>query len=404
MDFRKFKPVTISAAARGYKNALGSGKPLTAQEKFKAGQNIYANKVGYTNQANAGKRTAAEGFRYAAAPSYSALEQGGAKDVADTLHSSDVATAGKVLSGLAYDAYEEKYRNNSNKAIDNIISKATAEYDSQKAATDDKYDALARQGYLNYMEAKKGLPQQLKAQGMTGGLSESSQIALKNSYGQQLSDNERARLQELAALDTAKTGAILDAENKRLDVDTDLAAKEYERYLSELGYDRQDAQLDKQLLSQRQLQQDSQNWQSGEARRAEAHDLLLLDKENQNLVNRDATLHGYDKENATLEHGYNKEILGMEQTHDASENEKTRRLNVAIELADSGNFRALAELTGYPVDELEKNYKNRLWWEAAFPQYAEKLFPNESYIHHVSGSGGSGGDGVGNAPNIVRPF
>lgn len=44
------------------------------------------------------------------------------------------------------------------------------------------------------MENKRTLPQRLAAQGITGGLTESSQVRLANSYGEELAENERARL------------------------------------------------------------------------------------------------------------------------------------------------------------------------------------------------------------------
>ena len=48
------------------------------------------------------------------------------------------------------------------------------------------------------MESKRTLPQRLAAQGITGGLTESSQVRLANSYGEELAENERARLAEEA--------------------------------------------------------------------------------------------------------------------------------------------------------------------------------------------------------------
>lgn len=49
------------------------------------------------------------------------------------------------------------------------------------------YDENARQAYVQKMQAQRDLPQQLAAQGVSGGLSESGNIALNTTYGNQLS-------------------------------------------------------------------------------------------------------------------------------------------------------------------------------------------------------------------------
>ena len=74
----------------------------------------------------------------------------------------------------------------------------TAERDAQDALERIRggYKSTDRQLYREYMESKRTLPQRLAAQGITGGLTESSQVRLANSYGEKLAENERARLAE----------------------------------------------------------------------------------------------------------------------------------------------------------------------------------------------------------------
>lgn len=396
MNFTKQKPVTLSAAANGYLNNLNKTapvKPMTATEKYNAAKNVYANKVGYMNQHNSGNYTEAEKFRTAAAPAYSVLEKGGAGDVANTLHSSDVANAGKVVSDLGFDAYTENYRNNSGKVIDNALKKANLQLDNQKTAVNEQYDNLARQGYLNYMESKKNLPQQLKAQGMTGGLSESSQVALANNYGQQATETQKARLSALSELDMAKTGAALDAENQKLGIESDLATKGYEKLREDYGYDRQDNSLDKQLKAQKDLQADSQKWQSGESALDRTHQTALVDKEQ-----------AFNADEARKAEAHELKKLVMQFTHDTDEAALDRQLELALETAQKGDFTMMSRLTGLDKTELEQNFKNLLWLDAAYPQYAENMFPNASYIHHVSDKGGDPTNPGGNVPTVIMPW
>ena len=61
------------------------------------------------------------------------------------------------------------------------------------------------------MENKRTLPQRLAAQGITGGLTESSQVRLANSYGEELAENERARLAEEAKTYSARDARLAEA-------------------------------------------------------------------------------------------------------------------------------------------------------------------------------------------------
>lgn len=81
-----------------------------------------------------------------------------------------------------------------------------------------EYDASAKQNYLNYMQAIKNTPEQLNAQGIRGGASESSIIRLGTNYGTNVANNEAARGTALAALrqQYAETLADYDKEYRNL--------------------------------------------------------------------------------------------------------------------------------------------------------------------------------------------
>ena len=103
-------------------------------------------------------------------------------------------------------------------------NKRTAEAEAD-AAELDAQDALerirggyrntGRQLYREYMESTRTLPQRLAAQGITGGLTESSQVRLANSYGEELAENERARLAEEAQTYSARDARLAAAETER---------------------------------------------------------------------------------------------------------------------------------------------------------------------------------------------
>ena len=103
-------------------------------------------------------------------------------------------------------------------------NKRTAEAEAS-AAERDAQDALERirggyrttdrQLYREYMESTRTLPQRLAAQGVTGGLTESSQVRLANSYGEELAENERARLAEEAQTYSARDARLAAAKTER---------------------------------------------------------------------------------------------------------------------------------------------------------------------------------------------
>lgn len=109
------------------------------------------------------------------------------------------------------------YWNEQKKAAQDMYSQAVAanndaamkaqEYARQQAAMqkqqiDQNYDNTNRQLYRNYMANQKALPQQMAAQGYTGGLSETSRLRLMNAYGEGLTGNERSRAGDYANIDS----------------------------------------------------------------------------------------------------------------------------------------------------------------------------------------------------------
>ena len=89
------------------------------------------------------------------------------------------------------------------------LARIQAQYDAaveqlerQRPSIEQNFENTAREAYTQNMIAKRDLPQQLAAQGMTGGLSESSQLALAAEYGNDLNSARRDRDQQMYDLDT----------------------------------------------------------------------------------------------------------------------------------------------------------------------------------------------------------
>ena len=151
---------------------------------------------------------------------------------------------------------------------------AAAELERQRPTLQQNYEDTAQQAYIQNMLSKRDLPQQLAAQGLNGGMSESSQLALETEYGNQLNAARKQYNQNLYDLDTqigkvraagadamagaegdynsmlaeARNNYLTNAANARLQAQ--LAALENQRYADQLAY-----QKEQDALSQR-------NWQA----------------------------------------------------------------------------------------------------------------------------------------------
>ena len=138
-------------------------------------------------------------------------------------------SAGTAWSGPTYSEIMQKYY--AGQYADALAgNKRTADAEADAAERDAQdalerirggYKSTDRQLYREYMESTRTLPQRLAAQGITGGLTESSQVRLANAYGEELAENERARLAEEAKTYSARDArlAAARAEQSRADAE-----------------------------------------------------------------------------------------------------------------------------------------------------------------------------------------
>ena len=119
-------------------------------------------------------------------------------------------TYSETMQGYYGDRYADALAENKTAAD---AAAETAERDAQDELKRIRggYKSTDRQLYREYMESKRTLPQRLAAQGITGGLTESSQVRLAYSYGEELAENERARLAEEAKTYSARDARLAAA-------------------------------------------------------------------------------------------------------------------------------------------------------------------------------------------------
>lgn len=319
-------------------------------------QSIYNYKSSYTNAKNAGDTDSANKYEALARQNYLNLIQNGRGDLAASLHAADVPNASRVLDTEVFDDYSRKYKESADTQAENAYRDALSDIDERRAETDRDYAAKARAGYIQYLKDRNALPQQLKAAGMTGGLSESSGISLANNYGEQAGALERERLSALSGLGREELKARRDMENQKAQTTADLAAKQYENYLTKQAQDFQARESALERDNQLKLQRDSQTWQSGENSLDRTHDRDMKNADytwqsGENKLDRD-----WEKEKFNANLGFEKEQAAK---------------NYALDLADRGIVDYLAKEMGKDPNEVYQMLLN--WIRAGYDaQYGSK--------------------------------
>ena len=124
--------------------------------------------------------------------------------------------------------FTDSYRANATKAIDEQLRAMNAAYGVQKQGINQQYDDSAKKLYAGYLNSSKKLPQQLAAQGITGGASESANLKLSNNYMQNLYSQEMARNQALGEIDAAIAAATGNAQAQKYNLENQLATMAYD--------------------------------------------------------------------------------------------------------------------------------------------------------------------------------
>lgn len=110
----------------------------------------------------------------------------------------------------AADAYAKQLRAQSTQQQDAMKKQLAA----SKASVASDYDSSAAQLYLNYARQQNALPEQLQAQGINGGASESAIVRLGNQYALNQSNNNASRNAAMGQLQTAYDTNIANLQNE----------------------------------------------------------------------------------------------------------------------------------------------------------------------------------------------
>ena len=278
---------------------------------------------------------------------------------------------------------------------------AAAAEERARTAAQEQRDALAagyqgtnRQLYRDYMQRERTLPQQMAAQGYTGGLTESSRLRLGNSYQEALAENERAQRSQEAGINSQMAQTIYEAQQAATAADREAARQQYERLMALEGQRHSEDLTDRQAAYQDALaayeRQENYNRSDWEYQRA----LAQAEYERQAAYERSDWEYGRSREDqlADLQAAYARqdELYKRDQAATAA---KT--------LAASGDFSALLN-QGY--SQAQVDYLTRAWlaqnpdlvntWIKAHKADAKRLGLTSTASSGSSGSSGGGGSSV----------
>jgi hypothetical protein len=95
---------------------------------------------------------------------------------------------------------EDQIRKNYAKAFSDYSKQRNTEANRAIAKTNTQYDTAQRGNYINYMQNQRELPEQLAAQGITGGASETSLLRARTNYENNYNNTERSRGADIGAI------------------------------------------------------------------------------------------------------------------------------------------------------------------------------------------------------------
>lgn len=93
-------------------------------------------------------------------------------------------------------AYETQYRQN----LANQEAQLAQQLATSKNASNRQYESAANANYINYMKQKNALPEQLAAQHINGGASETANVNMMNNYALNRGNTEASRIAALGQL------------------------------------------------------------------------------------------------------------------------------------------------------------------------------------------------------------
>lgn len=206
----------LKTAQEAYKKALAAGDKngmASAHQRAEAIRKAY----GYTGGSDGSGYTQLEGYE-------------GAEDLQKA--GEDLKTA---YSGVA-DVYKKRA-------------------ETQKKDIDVQTDDMLRQAYISNMQGQKGIDQQLRASGVTGGLSETTRAGLQQNYENNRISAQKAAVETKKDIDMDTTSALAQNELNRANAQysTDVNKAQFQQTAAEAN---RNVDLNKEQLDLSKQQQD----------------------------------------------------------------------------------------------------------------------------------------------------
>lgn len=263
-------------------------------------------------------------------------------------------------------------------------------FSDQLTAADEEGSSRLRQAYIKNLQNTLGLDQQLKADGISGGLSESTRAAYDNSYmnqRNQINSDTLDAKQQIAA-DAAQSAH--DSNEKIAQLLYNSATDRADRLSDALQteYDREQDALDREFEN-RQFEYQQQK---------DASDLDLENRQFEYRQQKDALDREYEEKIAALDQQY-KIINSQTNAQKVSNSQRQQQIDNIISLMKSGYYSPeFAEILGFDNDSLE--YKDSS--DQTLKEYAWEMISQGIYDDNFPAILGYSADVLQQFANIAR--
>ncbi|MBQ9719566.1 MAG: hypothetical protein IJV64_02610 [Oscillospiraceae bacterium] len=249
-------PQRMTQLEQGYTPSYNPNTDYSSYMQKAAGAGDYGAAGYYEQQRN--KKIQGEGLSYAPSSTYANYY-----DLVDAAQGAALENGYQTPAEKGYlNAAQEMISSNYNtqRAAADAESEAqkqliAEQYARQREKLGASYAALERQLYTDMMDERRLLPEQLAAQGVNGGATESSLLRNRLAYEQALRANEAERISGGKDLDLAETQGTLQQEIARQQALRELASQYASQYASMMGDFQTQANYEaEQALQKQQLQ------------------------------------------------------------------------------------------------------------------------------------------------------
>lgn len=140
---------------------------------------------------------------------------GPAAAVAAPASAAPAASGGNAYDNIrsAYESALAEQRKARQRAYDAAVSAQRAEYDANVNKVNSQADKALREAYINKMQTQRTMGQQMAAQGLNGGYSETTAAGLQNNYGNARNALETERGNQLNDLNITLQNNLAAARN-----------------------------------------------------------------------------------------------------------------------------------------------------------------------------------------------